>query len=265
MTTQGDRYGEDLKVRFETLLSAFDENGELIKSSINENGDFVIRQINENGELVISTVDDATGRLIESDKFNAELLTQDFDARFNSTEDFLQALDRAIQSGVGDLETSLLGMASGINEGFTSRFDELSEETRSGQQEFVNRLSQVKALLEEDVADLDVGLRNRLSALSNAFDGEGRLIANAIDANGNILQRQIDEQGNLILNTFSRINGNLLDQQTLSINRLMKEIADRRYTQGSNAYMGGTSPTAGAVAPASVYSGFASPYAQTYS
>jgi hypothetical protein len=163
-----------------------------------------------------------------------------------------------------DFQDNLLNMASGLEEGFTSRFDELSEGQQSSRDLFKNRLTQVKALLEEDVADLDVGLRNRMTALSNAFDGEGRLIANAIDANGNLLQRQIDEQGNLILSTFSRLNGRMLDQQALSIDRLMNEVGKRSFTVGSNANMGGRSPTQGAPAPASVYSGFASPYAQTF-
>jgi hypothetical protein len=155
-------------------------------------------------------------------------------------------------------------MASGLEGGFMSRFDELSDQEREGRNEFTTRLTQVRALLEEDVADLDDGLRSRMGALSKAFDGEGRLIANAIDANGNMLKRTIDDSGNLLLGTYSRMNGQLLDQQSLDINRLMKQISDRRVTQGSNANMGGTSPTAGAPAPASVYSGFASPYAQTY-
>jgi hypothetical protein len=103
-----------------------------------------------------------------------------------------------------------------------------------------------------------------MTALSQAFDGEGKLIADAIDGNGNLLRRQIDDQGNLILSTFSRLNGAMLDQQTLDINRLMNEIQSRSFTPGSNAMMGGRSPSAGAPVPASVYSGFASPYAQTF-
>ena len=264
MTTQGDTIGADLQTKFGSLLSAFDEEGELIRSSVTENGDFIFREINENGELVVSTVDDATGQLLESDKFNAELLTTDFDSRFNSSDEFLQAIDSSIRQVGGDIDQGLLGMASGLEGGFMSRFDELSDQEREGRNEFTTRLTQVRALLEEDVADLDDGLRSRMGALSKAFDGEGRLIANAIDANGNMLKRTIDDSGNLLLGTYSRMNGQLLDQQSLDINRLMKQISDRRVTQGSNANMGGTSPTAGAPAPASVYSGFASPYAQTY-
>ena len=264
MLTQGETLGGDLQEKFSTLLDSFDENGDLIRSSIDRNGDFVIRQINENGELVINTVDDATGRLIEQDRFNAELLTQDFDSRFSSTEEFLQAVDRSITELGDEFQQGLLGAASGLEEGFMSRFDEMSEQQREGQNEFIDRLTRVKALLEEDVADLDDGLRNRMTALSQAFDGEGRLIADAIDANGNLLRRQIDDQGNLILTTFSRLNGAMLDQQALDINRLMNEIQDRSFAPGSNAMMGGRSPSAGAPVPASVYSGFASPYAQTF-
>ena len=202
--------------------------------------------------------------MIEQDRFNAELLTQDFDSRFSSTEEFLQAVDRSITELGDEFQQGLLGAASGLEEGFMSRFDEMSEQQREGQNEFIDRLTRVKALLEEDVADLDDGLRNRMTALSQAFDGEGRLIADAIDANGNLLRRQIDDQGNLILTTFSRLNGAMLDQQALDINRLMNEIQDRSFTPGSNAMMGGRSPSAGAPVPASVYSGFASPYAQTF-
>jgi hypothetical protein len=264
MTTQGDTLGADLQEKFMALSSSFDDNGDLIRSAVDENGDFIFRELNANGELVISTIDDATGQLIESNKFNADLLTTDFDSRFNSTEEFLQAIDASISQVGGDIDAGLLGMASGLEEGFMSRFDELSDQEREGRKEFTNRLLQVRALLEEDVADLDDGLRGRMGELSKAFDGEGRLIANAIDANGNMLKRTIDDSGNLVLSTYSRMNGQILDQQALDINRLMKEISTRRVTQGSNANMGGQSPTAGAPAPASVYSGFASPYAQTY-
>jgi len=264
MTTQGDTLGADLQEKFMALSSSFDDNGDLIRSAVDANGDFIFRELNANGELVISTIDDATGQLMESNKFNADLLTTDFDSRFNSTEEFLQAIDSSISQVGGDIDAGLLGMASGLEEGFMSRFDELSDQEREGRNEFNNRLTQVRALLEEDVADLDDGLRGRMSELSKAFDGEGRLIANAIDANGNMLKRTIDDSGSLVLSTYSRMNGQLLDQQALDINRLMKQISDRRVTQGSNANMGGRSPTAGAPAPASVYSGFASPYAQTY-
>lgn len=264
MTTQGNTLSADLQDKFMSLSSSFDENGDLIRSSVDANGDFIFRELNANGELVVSTIDDATGQLLESDKFNANLLTTDFDSRFNSADEFLQAIDSSIQQVGGDIDQGLLGMASGLEEGFASRFDELSDQERAGRQEFNNRLTQVRALLEEDVADLDQGLRGRMSALSKAFDGEGKLIANAIDDNGNMLKRTIDDNGNLVLSTYSRMNGQILDQQALDINRLMKEISNRRVVQGSNANMGGQSPTAGAPAPASVYSGFASPYAQTY-
>ena len=264
MTTQGDTISADLQEKFMSLSSSFDENGDLIRSSVDANGDFIFRELNANGELVVSTIDDATGQLMESNKFNADLLTTDFDSRFNSTEEFLKAIDSSISQVGGDIDAGLLGMASGLEEGFTSRFDELSDEERAGRADFNNRLTQVRALLEEDVADLDEGLRGRMGELSNAFDGEGKLIANAIDANGNMLKRTIDDSGNLVLSTYSRMNGQILDQQALDINRLMKEISNRRVTQGSNANMGGQSPTAGAPAPASVYSGLASPYAQTY-
>jgi hypothetical protein len=264
MVNQGDSIGADLQEKFMALSSSFDENGDLIRSSVDANGDFIFRELNANGELVISTIDDATGQLLESDSFNANLLTTDFDSRFNTADEFLRAIDASIIQVGGDIDAGLLGMASGLEEGFTSRFDELSDQERAGRQEFNNRLLQVRALLEEDVADLDDGLRGRMTELSRAFDGEGKLIANAIDANGNMLKRTIDDSGQLVLSTYSRMNGQILDQQALDINRLMKEISNRRVVQGSNASMGGQSLTAGAVAPASVYSGFASPYAQTY-
>ena len=264
MTTQGDTMGADLKDKFGSLLSAFDDNGDLIRSTVSDTGDFIFREINASGELVVSTVDDATGELIESNKFNADLLTTDFDSRFSSTDEFLQAIDASISQVGGDIDQGLLGMASGLQEGFTSRFDEMSDQERAGRQEFTNRLNMVKGMLEEDVANLDQGLRGRMSALSESFDDEGLLIANAIDNNGNMLKRTIDDSGSLVLSTYSSMNGSLLDQQSLDINRLMKEISANRLTQGSNANMGGRSPTAGAPAPASVYSGFASPYAQTY-
>ena len=265
MVNQGDQIGSDLQQKFMALSSSFDENGDLIRSSVDANGDFIFRELNANGELVISTIDDATGQLLESDSFNANLLTTDFDSRFNTADEFLRAIDASILQVGGDIDQGLLGMASGLEQGFTSRFDELSDQENAGRKEFTNRLMQVRGLLEEDVAELDTGLRARMTELSRSFNTEGELITNSIDSNGNMLKRTIDDSGQLVLRTYSRMNGSLLDQQALDINRLMKEIVDRRIVQGSNASMGGRSSTAGVGAPASAYSGFASPYAQTYS
>jgi hypothetical protein len=150
-----------------------------------------------------------------------------------------------------------------MGEGFATRFDEMSTQEAQGRQEFLTRLDQSKALLQGDISTMDKGLANRLGAMNESFDQNGRLIQNSIDKNGNVLKRSIDESGNLILNTYSKLNGQMLDSQALSINRLMKEVGNNRIVQGSNANMGGMSPTAGATAPQPVYSGLESPYAQT--
>lgn len=127
----------------------------------------------------------------------------------------------------------------------------------------MTRLDQTKALLQSDLSNMDQGLVKRLSAMDSSFDDTGKLIEASIDESGNILRRSINDQGELLLNTYSRMNGQLLDAQSLSINRLMNEVADNRIVQGSNASMQGASPTAGAPMPESPYSGLASPYAQT--
>ena len=150
-----------------------------------------------------------------------------------------------------------------MGEGFATRFDEMSTQEAQGREEFLTRLDQSKALLQGDISTMDKGLANRLGAMNDSFDQSGRLIQNSIDQNGNVLKRSIDESGNLILNTYSKLNGQMLDSQALSINRLMKEVGNNRIVQGSNANMGGMSPTAGAKAPQPIYSGLASPYAQT--
>ena len=238
-----------IKDSYTKLLTSFDDQGSLITETALQNGNTITRALSNQGQLFLAEFDDTGSRIGEQSMNINEIMGEvnELQSSFGSTEDFL----KAFQDMGGNLAE------------FSNRFDELSAQERAGQEEFKNRLTQVRALLQEDVSELDQGLRARMAALNNAFDDEGQLIESAIDTNGNMLRRTIDESGNLILGTYSRMNGQLLDRQALSIDRLMKEVVDRRITQGSNANMGGQSPTAGAVAPASVYSGFASPYAQT--
>ena len=263
METQGGLMGEDLAQGFTSLLNSFDSQGQLITNSLDATGNFITREIDAAGNLLVNTLDANTGELLDSEKYNTELLSQDLTTKFTSAEDAIREVGASINQVGDDMQQNLLSTASGLDEGFTSRFDEISDQQSAGQQEFLSRLQQAEAFIVADVAGVDQGLKNSISAVSDAFDETGKLVQNAIDKNGNYLNRAIDDQGSLILTTFSSVNGQRIDQQAIDINRILNEVSKLSLIQGSNVQMAGQSPTAGAVTPASPYSGLASPYAQT--
>ena len=263
METQGSLMGADLSQGFTSLLNSFDSQGQLINNSLDATGNFISREIDAAGNLLVNTLDANTGELLDSEKYNTELLSQDLTTKFTSAEEAISVVGASINQVGDDMQQNLLSTASGLDEGFTSRFDEINEQQSAGQQEFLNRLQQAEAFIVADVAGVDQGLKNSIAAVSDAFDETGKIVQNAIDRNGNYLNRAIDDQGSLILTTFSSVNGQRLDQQAVDINRILNEVSKLALIQGSNALMSGQSPTAGAATPASPYSGLASPYAQT--
>ena len=263
METQGGLMGEDLAQGFTSLLNSFDSQGQLITNSLDATGNFITREIDASGNLIVNTLDANTGELLNSEKYNTELLSEDLTSRFDSTEDAIRVVGASINQVGDDIQQDLLSTASGVEDGFTSRFDEISDQQLAGQQEFLNRLQQAEAFIVADVAGVDQGLKNSISAVSDAFDETGKLVQNSIDRNGNYLNRAIDEQGSLILTTFSSVNGQRLDRQAINIDRILKEVANLSLIYGSNAQMAAESPTIGATPPTSPYSGLASPYAQT--
>jgi len=91
----------------------------------------------------------------------------------------------------------------------------------------------------------------------NSFDETGRLITNSTNSNGVQIARAIDQSGNLLLAAFNQA-GQRVEDASLNINEMMKQMDMFGYVAGSNAMMGQT--TGGA---AQVYSGLASPYSST--
>jgi hypothetical protein len=106
--------------------------------------------------------------------------------------------------------------------------------------------------------NIDAGLRQTYSTLVSSFDDQGSLIQNSVTQNGDRVSRAIDQNGNLLIAAFDT-TGNRIDQQALNINQLMYSMEQFGYQPGSNQAMGNM--TGGQAA--SVYSGFASPFAQT--
>ena len=263
METQGNLIGDDLAQGFTSVLNSFDSQGQLINNSLDATGNFITREIDATGNLLVNTLDANTGELLDSEKYNTELLSQDLTTKFTSAEDAIREVGASINQVGDDMQQNLLSTTSGLDEGFASRFDEISDQQLAGQQEFLNRLQQAEAFIVADVAGVDQGLKNSIAAVSDAFDETGKLVQNSIDRNGNYLNRAIDQQGSLILTTFSSVNGKRIDQQAIDINSILNEVANLSSIQGSNAQMAAESPTAGATTPPSPYSGLASPYAQT--
>lgn len=234
----------EARQNYTNLANSFDENGQLIEQTVTETGNTITRALDDQGNLFLAEFNSQGERISQQ--------TLDINSMMSD-------IQQATEQGMANIEQGV----SEVGEGFATRFDEMSAQEREGRAEFLARLDQTEALLQTDLSQMDAGLVNRLSAMSDSFDESGQLIRESIDQNGNTLRRSIDENGNLVLSTFSAMNGTLLDQQELSINRLMNVVADSRVQVGSNANMQGMSTPANRPAPDPAYTGLATPYTQT--
>tara|TARA_R110000787_G_scaffold579_10_gene2113 strand:- start:2757 stop:4658 length:1902 start_codon:yes stop_codon:yes gene_type:complete len=234
---------------YTSLVTSFDDQGVLITDSIDSNGNTLSRAIDENGNLFIKTSTEQ-GQVLDQQALNLNTMMADF-ASFGQSQ----------TQGNADIMAQIGQSEANVQDGFSTRFDVMGDQQATQQRELLGDLSMTRSLLETDVADMDSGLRNQMTALANAYDVNGELITNSIDENGNNLQRQIDAQGNLILSTYSKSTGQLIDQQALDVVNIRNEVRGASVVQGSNATSGYPTPQAGTPAPSSVYSGFSSPYA----
>jgi hypothetical protein len=170
-----------------------------------------------------------------------------------------------VQQRVGDVNSNVQQNATNMEKDFatvakqiTVGFDDGTQTSASMRNEFVDRLNTIRGVLSDQNANIDANIRSSYSQLANSFDQTGSLIQSSVDQSGNKISRAIDGQGNLLLATFNN-TGAMVDQNALNINNMMSQLDRIGYRPGTNSGMMAMTGTQ----PAAVYSGLASPYAQT--
>lgn len=174
------------------------------------------------------------------------------------------------QAGIGDAQAAGFASAASAQSGLdgatsaqqkdfaniakmiTSGFSTQDAGTNSLKTEFQDRLGTVREALTDENLSLDDTVRKTYSDMVNSFDDQGALIARSSLDNGNFISRAIDDSGNLLLAEFAT-NGDRVGQQSLNINRMMKQLDQFGYVAGTNANMASQSGA-----------GFATPYGLTY-
>ena len=160
-----------------------------------------------------------------------------------------------VQAGAAQAQKDFANVARQIATGF----DDGTSQSANLRNEFIDRLNTVRSVLTQQGDQIDATTRQNYSTLVSSFDEQGALIANSVDASGNRISRALDQQGNLLLAQFNT-QGARVDQASVNINALMRQMDAIGYQPGTNAAMG---LRVGSASTANVYSGLASPYAST--
>jgi hypothetical protein len=189
----------------------------------------------------------------------------------NQLADTISSSATANQQGISNLAGDVSRVQSDVQAGaaqttkdfadvarkITVGFDDGTQQSQMLRNEFIDRLDTARTILSDQQLNIDANVRQNFETLVNSFDETGRLITNSTNSNGIQVARAIDQQGNLLLAAFNQA-GARVEDASLNINEMMRQMDMFGYVAGSNALMGQT--TGGL---AQVYSGFASPYSST--
>jgi hypothetical protein len=201
------------------------------------------------------------GRIADAVQTGQSNIRSDIAANQNAQATALGNVGRSVEDvgrGVADVQAGQQRDFANIAKQITTGFDDGSAQMANNKADFQQRLNTVRNVLSDQSMNIDAGLRQTYSTLVSSFDDQGSLIQNSVTQNGDRVSRAIDQNGNLLIAAFDT-TGNRIDQQALNINQLMYSMEQFGYQPGSNQAMGNM--TGGQAA--SVYSGFASPFAQT--
>jgi hypothetical protein len=189
----------------------------------------------------------------------------------SALQEQLSGVSDVNQQGISNLRTDVSGVQSDVQaqaaqtskdfatvaRQITVGFDDGTQQSQNLRNEFIDRLDTARSILSDQSMNIDANVRQNFETLVNSFDETGRLITNSTNSNGVQIARAIDQSGNLLLAAFNQA-GQRVEDASLNINEMMKQMDMFGYVAGSNAMMGQT--TGGA---AQVYSGLASPYSST--
>jgi hypothetical protein len=287
LQTTGDNIDASTKAQYESLSSAFGDNGELIKNSIDAQGNTITRSMDDQGNL-IETQFASTGEQIgqQTTNLNDALTAAEtslsgginsvgtsMQEGFNvanqaNVDQFnqLQSGNEGLMSSVQNAETNLGNTMQSNQDATSTQFGDalsgLQTKLEGGFQNMdANSINQAKDLagIAATQGDLDIGMRQNFKQLSTAFDQTGGLIRNSIDAQGNTISRAVDANGNLLLKSFD-VTGKEIGNKVININRSLSDLGRLKNVAGANTSMGNLSPAMQGNVPTG---GFMSPFSQT--
>jgi hypothetical protein len=244
--TVGSTIDTNTRQQYSSLMSSFDQNGNLIRSSIDAQGNTIQRSMDEQGNLVLRSFDetgnqiDQVGMNVNDMLTNAERYQESLTGQINMVEDGIMS---AQEVGTEQFQT----LQQSIGRGFDASSNVLDTQTRD------------LAAIAAQQGDIDQAMRSQFSQLSTSFDDNGRLLQNSILNNGNVISRAIDDNGNLLLRSFDS-TGRSIGNQVININRALNDLSNLDFRAGANVSMGNLSPAMTGAVPTS---GFASPFTAT--
>lgn len=191
---------ENMAASFDTVASAFDDQGNLIGQTVDEMGNVVTNQISDQGTL-ISNKFDTQGKLIGTTETNiTDTLNAANEAQTNLQNQIAGTLGGAIDANAQALAT-----------GFDAQNATLSDQ---GKQLLTMGLN-MDGLSDQQKA--------QMQEISGAFDAQGNLIRTGQDAMGNTIQREMDANGNMIQKKFDQ-QGNLIGETSLNVSDVMQGV-----------------------------------------
>ena len=143
---------------------------------------------------------------------NAETTTQQIQAAADTST-------RATEDAAAQIDTNFADVARQLTMGI----DASTSEGQAAQDEYLNKLNDVRSLVTNQGDQLDASVRDSYSNLANAFDTQGRLIANSVDAQGQETKRAIDKNGNLMISQFDQ-QGTRISQFGYDMNQMFSTL-----------------------------------------
>ena len=244
--TVGSTLDTNTRQQYSSLMSSFDDSGNLIRNSIDAQGNTIQRSMDDQGNLVLTRFDqagtqiDQVGMNVNDMLTNAERYQQSLTGQISNVE---QGIMSAQQAGTEQFQN----LQQSIGRGFDASSNVLDTQTRD------------LAAIAAQQGDIDQAMRSQFSQLSTSFDDNGRLLQNSILNNGNVISRAIDDNGNLLLRSFDS-TGRTIGNQVININRALNDLNNLDFRAGANVSMGNASPAMTGAVPTS---GFASPFTAT--
>ena len=219
--TVGSTLDTNTRQQYSSLMSSFDDSGNLIRNSIDAQGNTIQRSMDDQGNLVLSRFDQA-GTQIDQVGMNVnDMLT--------NAERYQQSLTGQI----GDFQST-------TDQGFTQVRREIGTNFDLGQQQAASLFDAQRGAISRQgmdiintvgsqIGNLDQSAQQQYQSLSQAFDQNGNLVTQSVDDLGNSISRQMDENGNLTIRRLDQ-TGRMIDQSSLNVTGLLSDLGTRTGT-----------------------------------
>jgi hypothetical protein len=216
--TVGSTLDTNTQRRYASLMSSFDDNGNLIRSSIDDQGNTIQRSMDDQGNLILSQFDQAGNQIGQVDLNVNEMLTQ--------AEQYQRNLSGQI-SGVQDAAgRSFDEVQRAIGGGFSDANQRASQFFDAQRGAISDQGTQIMSRIGSQIGNLDAASQKQFQDLSQSFDENGNLINQSVDNVGNVISRQIDTNGNLTLRTLDT-TGRLISQNNYNVTGLLNDLGTR--------------------------------------